>query len=437
LTGVVVAAGRGARLLGSLRVPSDKSVTQRALLLGALARGTTEIVAPLDSDDTRALRGALIRLGVEITGHGERLELSAPERLAVRGDAPLDLGNSGTAARLLLGLLAGAGVRATVTGDASLRRRPMARVVRPLTSMGARFDGGGERLPLSISSQPPLQPFTGALEVASAQVKSAILLAALGARGETRLVEPAPTRAHTENLLRAFGVNVDVAADGRTIALLGPQRPRATSVVVAADPSSAAFHAAAAALLPGSRVELDDLLLDARRARFFDLLERMGARVRRLAVASRGGETIGTLAVDAADLVATEVEPSEVPDLIDELPLLAIVAAFARGTTRVRGAAELRVKESDRLAALGEGLTRLGATVRLADDGFEVTGGPALHGGSIRSFGDHRIAMALAIAALRIGEPVAIDDFDCVAKSYPTFRSDLGRLLGADPFSAS
>src|SRR5262245_58333194 len=159
----------------------------------------------------------MIRLGVEIVEQGERLELHAPERLAVRGDAPLDLGNSGTAARLLLGLLAGAGVSATVTGDASLRSRPMGRVVRPLTSMGARFDGGGDRLPLSISSQPPLRPFAGALEVASAQVKSAILLAALGARGETRLIEPAPTRAHTENLLRALGVRLDVAADGRTI----------------------------------------------------------------------------------------------------------------------------------------------------------------------------------------------------------------------------
>lgn len=432
MTGVVVAAKRGARLSGSLRVPSDKSVSQRALLLGAVAQGTTRIVRPLDSDDTRALQRALARLGVEFSERRELLELRAPERLAVRGDGPLDLGNSGTAARLLLGLLAGAGVSATVTGDDSLRRRPMGRVTAPLAAMGARFEGG-ERLPLSISSTPPLQPFRGTLEVASAQVKSAILLAALGARGETRLVEPAPTRAHTENLLRLYGGELEVAADGRTITLRGPQRLRGATIEVAADPSSAAFHAAAAALLPGSRVELVDLLLDPRRARFFDVLARMGARVGREGVAPRGGEAVGTLLVESGELVATEIAPAEVADLIDELPLLAVVAALARGTTVVRGAGELRVKESDRLAALGEGLARLGARITVSADGFEVTGGESLKGGGVRSFGDHRIAMAFAIAALRCDGPVAIDDFGCVAKSYPGFRADLARLLGADP----
>jgi 3-phosphoshikimate 1-carboxyvinyltransferase len=436
VAGVVVAAGRGARLFGSLRVPSDKSVTQRALLLGAIARGTTRVVRPLDSDDTRALRRALARLGVEIDLRSEIVELRAPERLEVRGDGPLDLGNSGTAARLLLGLFAGAGVSATVTGDASLRRRPMGRVTGPLAAMGARFEGG-ERLPLSISSQPPLAPFRGTLAIASAQVKSALLFAALGARGETRLVEPAPTRAHTENLLRLLGGELDVAADGRTITLRGPQRLRGATIEVAADPSSAAFHAAAAALLPGSRVELTDLLLDPRRARFFDVLERMGARVGRAGVALRGGETVGTLVVEAGELAATEIAPAEVVDLIDELPLVAVVAASARGTTVVRGAGELRVKESDRLAALGEGLARLGAKITVCAEGFEVTGGAPLTGASVRSFGDHRIAMAFAIAALRCEGPLAIDDFDCVAKSYPGFRADLARLLGADPIRAA
>jgi 3-phosphoshikimate 1-carboxyvinyltransferase len=434
VTGVVVAAGRGARLTGTLRVPSDKSVTQRALLLGAIAHGTTRIVRPLDSDDVRALRRALARLGVEIVERDDTLELRAPERLAVRGDGPLDLQNSGTAVRLLMGLLAGAGTSATLAGDASLSRRPMERIVRPLTAMGARFEGADPgRLPLTISSQLPLKLFDGELAVASAQVKSAILLAALGASGETCVTEPAPTRAHTEHLLRAFGARLTIDADRRTIRILGPQRLRATTVEVAADPSSAAFHAAAAALLPGSRVELTEVLVDPRRARFFEVLERMGARVRRVGVVSDGGELVGTLVVESGDLVATDVEPAEVPDLIDELPLVAVVAAFARGTTRVRGAAELRVKESDRLAALCEGLTRLGARVTLVADGFDVVGGAPLKGAPVRSFGDHRIAMAFAIAALRCDGPVAIDDFACVVKSYPGFRVDLARLLGADP----
>jgi 3-phosphoshikimate 1-carboxyvinyltransferase len=266
-------------------------------------------------------------------------------------------------------------------------------------------------------------------------VKGAILLAALGADGETRLVEPAPTRAHTEHLLRAFGVALTVDPDGRTIRLRGPQRLRGTRVEVAADPSSAAFHAAAAALLPGSRVELTDLLLDPRRARFFDVLERMGARVQRVGVAQRGGEAVGTVVVEAGDLIATEVGADEVPDLIDELPLLAVVAACAHGTTRVHGAAELHFKESDRLVAIGAGLTRIGARVTVESDGFEVAGGAPLAGGAVRSFGDHRIAMAFAIAALRCDGPVAIDDFECVAKSYPGFRADLARLLGGDPIT--
>jgi len=430
----VVAARAGARLTGSLRVPSDKSVTQRALLLGALAQGTTRVVDPLDSDDVRALRRALARLGVEFAERDGALEVRAPQRLELRGDGPLDLEGSGTAVRLLMGLLAGAGVAATLTGDASLTRRPMGRILAPLTAMGARFEGADlDRLPLAIASRLPLEPFVGALAVASAQVKSAILLAALGASGETRITEPAPTRAHTERMLREFGADLAIDGDGRTIRLRGPQRLRATTVEVAADPSSAAFHAAAAALLPGSRVELTALLLDPRRARFFDVVERMGGRVRRVDGAARGGEPVGTLVVEAGELVATDVVAFEVPELIDELPLVAVLGACARGTTRVRGAAELRVKESDRIAAIGAGLTRLGARVTLVADGFDVVGGAPLVGASVRSFGDHRIAMALAIAALRCAGPVAIDDFGCVAKSYPGFRADLARLLGADP----
>src|SRR5262249_29204674 len=219
--------------------------------------------------------------------------------------------------------------------DASLRSRPMGRVVAPLTAMGASFEGPDpDRLPLRVRAQPPLKPFTGTLAVASAQVKSAVLLAALGAEGTTRLVEPAPTRAHTEAMLRAFGV--DVSVQDREVALRGPQRPRATRIEVPADPSAAAFHAAAAALLAGSEVELTGLALSPRRARFFDVLARMGARVERRAVAERAGEAVGTLIVASGDLVATDVDATEAPDLVDELPLVAVVGALARGTTRVR-----------------------------------------------------------------------------------------------------
>jgi 3-phosphoshikimate 1-carboxyvinyltransferase len=438
----VVAPRPGRRMSGSLRVPSDKSITQRALLIGALAEGITRVVHPLDAGDTRAVRRALVRLGVgfveRVAGKpgDERIELEVrpPRQLALRGAGPLDLENSGTGARLLFGLLAGRGLAATLTGDASLRGRPMGRVVAPLTAMGARFEGEDpDRLPLRVSATPPLKPFVGALPVASAQVKSAVLLAALGAEGTTRLTEPAPTRAHTEAMLRAFGVTVE--SKDREVTLRGPQRPRATKVDVPADPSAAAFHATAAALLPGSAVELTGLALSPRRARFFDVLARMGAQVERRDVAERGGEPVGTLRVEGGELVATEVDAAEAPDLVDELPLVAVAGALARGTTRVRGAAELRVKESDRLAAIGDGFSRMGVRIVLHPDGFDVTGVPALRGASVRSFADHRIAMALAVAALRAEGATAIDDFGCVAISYPGFAADLARLLGEDPFA--
>jgi 3-phosphoshikimate 1-carboxyvinyltransferase len=296
--------------------------------------------------------------------------------------------------------------------------------------MGARFEGADrDRLPLTIASRPPLQPFVGELALASAQVKSAILLAALGASGETRLTEPAPTRAHTERMLREFGAEVASDGDGRTIRLRGPQRLRATTVDVAADPSSAAFHAAAAALLPGSRVELTELLLDQRRARFFDVVERMGGRVRRVGGAPRGGEPVGTLVVEAGELVATDVVAAEVPDLIDELPLVAVLGACARGTTRVRGAAELRVKESDRLEALAQ-LGGLGVPMTVHADGLVLQGldGRPLAGGRVETGGDHRIAMAFAVAGLCATGGVEIADPDCVGVSFPGFFAQLAAL---------
>ncbi len=428
---------RGLRLRGELRVPSDKSITQRALILGALAEGTTRVVAPLDAGDTRSVRRALERLGVRVEGSGEALLVHGP-LLPSTSLVALDLQNSGTGARLLLGALAGRGVAARLTGDESLRRRPMGRVVRPLQSMGARFAGASlERLPLTVTSTPPLAPFRGALAVASAQVKSAVLLAALSAEGESELLERVPTRAHTESLLPLFGGTLAMRpTDGGGIAIVlrGPQRLHGVEIVVPADPSSAAFHAAAAALLPGSAITFTDLLLAPRRTAFFALLERMGAVCRRQVESDRF-EPVGRLEVASGELRATTIAVDEIPDLIDELPLVALVAALADGRTEVRGAAELRLKESDRITAIGDGLTRMGARFAELPDGFAIDGCQRLRGATVDSHADHRIAMALTVAALHADGVTTIDRFEAAAISYPSFLDDLRRLLGSDPFT--
>jgi 3-phosphoshikimate 1-carboxyvinyltransferase len=434
-----VAPPKDAKLEGALRPPSDKSITQRALILSLLAEGTSRIERPLRAGATRSVRRAIERLGAIVVDHEETLEVSGALALELDDALPLDLQGSGTGARLLLGALAGRGVGAEITGDESLRRRPMGRVVRPLASMGAQFSGPDlEHLPLRVKSKPPLKPFVGELEIASAQAKSAVLLAALGAQGETRLRESPPTRAHSEAMLPQFGVELSVRPEGNgvEVALGGPQKLRAANVRVPGDPSAAAFHAAAAAARPGSRVELRELLVDSRRAAFYSVLQRMGANVERRDVARRGGELVGSLVVEGGDLKAIEIGPDEVPDLIDELPLVAVLGAIARGATRVRGAGELRVKESDRVHAMGDGLARLGARVWLEPDGFLVEGGRELRGAELHSAGDHRVAMALVVAALAARGESAVEGFECAEVSYPGFLEDLAGLLHARPFSA-
>jgi 3-phosphoshikimate 1-carboxyvinyltransferase len=434
-----IAPADGMKLSGSLRVPSDKSITQRALILALLAEGTSRLVRPLRAGDTRSVERAIARLGARVIESADALEVTGARVVEIDDQLPLDLENSGTGARLLLGALAGRGAGAEITGDASLRSRPMGRVVRPLQKMGASFTGPDlEKLPLHVRATLPLQPYVGELEVASAQAKSAVLLAALGAAGETRVHEPRPTRAHTETLLAQFGAAVEVGGrgDGVEIVLRGPQALKAATVVVPADPSAAAFHAAAAAARPGSRVEFPELVLDPRRSAFFDVLGEMGAKVERRDVVRRDGETIGTLLVEGAGLRGAEIRPERVPDLIDELPLVAVLGALARGPTRVQGAAELRVKESDRIHALGDGLARMGARVWLESDGFVIEGGRDLKGATVRSHGDHRIALALAVAALGARGETTIEGFECAEVSYPGFLEDLGALLQARPFAA-
>lgn len=409
----------GGQLSGTVAVPGDKSISHRAAILAALANGVGEISGFLEAADTHALLSALEALGVTV----ERL---APGELRIHGrgnapfdnpSAPLDLGNSGTALRLLAGVLAGRGTRAVLTGDASLRGRPMGRIVEPLRRMGAQLDAAdGDTAPLALQGG-ALTGIEHASPAASAQVASCLLLAGLHAEGTTRVRLPAPARDHTERMLAAYGID---AKDGvRRCDWSGVSARR---LVVPGDPSSAAFVAAGAALVPGSEVRLAGVCANPLRIGFADVLARMGAEVDWTGVRVVNGEPVGDLSVRGGALRGVTLRPDEVPGLIDELPVLLAVSAFAEGTTTVDGAAELRYKESDRLATMAAGLEALGARVSLRQDGLTVEGGqPA--GGEIDAQDDHRIAMAFAIAGLRA--PVRIRRWEAIATSWPDFVAEL------------
>lgn len=420
----------GGTFRGRLTVPGDKSISHRALLLGALAAGVTDIEGMLEAEDCLATLAALRALGVAI----ERL---APARYRIQGTgltgfkAPervLDLGNSGTSMRLLAGVLAGQPFATTLTGDASLRRRPMARVAEPLRRMGAHIEATPVgTAPLRIHGQRPLRALDYTLPVASAQVKSAILLAALYADGPTSVHEPLPARDHTERMLRAFGV--DCARDGQTIRLV-PGMPRACRVIIPGDFSSAAFFIAAAAATPGAELVVEGVGLNATRTALLDLLRDMGAGIETETLTEAGGEPVGRVCVRGAVLHGIDVPPACVPRVIDDIPALLVAASCAHGTTRITGAAELRHKESDRLAALAEGFAALGIATEQLTDGIVVHGG-TLGGGSIASRGDHRIAMAFALAGTRATAPVRVRDCRNVATSFPDFVAR-ARALGID-----
>jgi 3-phosphoshikimate 1-carboxyvinyltransferase len=421
-------------LVGAVRVPGDKSISHRAVLFAAMAEGSSHLTGVLDSDDVRSTMGAVGALGaaVEVVGESsEGLELIVTG-WGARGPAspvgPIDCGNSGTTCRLLLGVLAGWPVAATLDGDASLRRRPMARVTDPLNRMGATFATTDGRLPVRVVGG-ALRAIRYDMPVASAQVKTAVLLAGLRARGTTVVAEPAGSRDHSERLLPAFGVGVERDVTGHTASVSGPVGLNASDVIVPADPSSAAFLAGAAALVPGSDVSLTDVALNPTRTGFVRALERMGARLECTADRAAGAEPVGVLRIRYRQgLRATVVTPGEVPALVDEVPLLAVVATSARGTTRFEGVSELRVKESDRLQTIVDGLSELGATVRAGEDWLEVDGPSALHAAQLSSLGDHRLAMAWAVAALVADGPVRIEDWQSVAVSYPRFAEDLDSL---------
>jgi len=423
-------------LRGTVAVPGDKSLSHRAVLFAALAEGVSHLTGVLDSEDVRSTMGAVSGLGVRVSlaEQPDGSLAGVVEGWGARGpeapDAPIDCGNSGTTARLLMGVLAGWPVTVTLVGDDSLSRRPMRRVTEPLAAMGARFDTTPEgTLPVTVHGSAQLKPFSYDSPVASAQVKTALLLAGLRATGGVRVSEPAPSRDHTERLLPAFGVPVTVDPAARAAALCGPVVPRAADIAVPADPSSAAFLVAAALLVPGSEVTLPGVSLNPTRTGFLRVLDRMGARIAIAEQPSAGAEPLGTItASHTEDLAATTVTAEEVPSLVDEVPVLALVASQARGTTRFEGVSELRVKESDRLAAIADGLGALGATVRTGPDWLEVDGAAALGGATLPSLGDHRLAMTWALAGLVAGAAVSIERYESVAVSYPRFAEDLERL---------
>jgi 3-phosphoshikimate 1-carboxyvinyltransferase len=412
----------------SLRVPGDKSVSHRALMLAALGRGTSRVRGVLRSADVRSTAGVLRALGVTIPDL-DAAELVI-EGVGLRGlRAPvveLDCGNSGTTTRLMAGVVAGAGLTARFVGDASLSGRPMRRVAAPLEAMGARVDlpaHGG--LPMTLHGA-TLHGLTWRAELASAQVKSAILLAGLVANVPVEVHEPVATRDHTERLLRARGV--DVRTEGLDVLLQPRARLDAGDMDVPGDPSSAAFFAGLSALGLSGELVLENVGINPGRTGAFQVLRRMGAALRFESVSDQGGEPVATVVVRGAALRGTVIPPDEVPSLIDELPLLACIAARAEGETRVTGAGELRVKESDRIKAVVDNLRAVGADAEELPDGFVVRGSDRPYAGRVRTHADHRIAMAFGVLGATSGSAITVDDPSCVAVSYPTFWDDLARV---------
>jgi 3-phosphoshikimate 1-carboxyvinyltransferase len=423
----------GSALWGHVHAPGDKSLSHRALILGAMANGTTEIEGLLEGEDVLATARAVAAFGATVERLGE-----GRWRVTGRGgfrqpDRVIDCGNAGTGARLLMGAAAGYPIRATFDGDASLRKRPMKRVTGPLSDMGARFEWLGEedRLPLTITGG-GLGGLDHWQEVPSAQIKSAILLAALNARGDTMVYEPVQSRDHTERMLPAFGVTLRVAEldDCTAVRLVGGQTLTAAAVSIPGDPSSAAFPLAAALVVPGSEVTVEGVMLNPLRTGLFETWREMGAD---LTIANRrttGGEAVGDVTARQSALTGVVVPEGRAASMIDEYPILAATAAFAEGATVMRGVGEMRVKESDRIALMAAGLKACGVRVEEEPEGFTVTGGPVRGGATVTTHGDHRIAMSHLVLGLGADEAVTVDEPGMIATSFPDFMR-LMRSLGA------
>ncbi len=425
------------RIPAELTVPGDKSISHRSAMFAAMSKGRTVIEGFLDSEDCLSTVAAMEALGAQVEFLGEAEGLGKT-KLAITGtgkdlkqpDAPIDCGNSGTTMRLLSGILAGQPFTSELIGDQSLSKRPMKRIADPLGEMGAQVEGQTEKIcaPIRVTGG-DLHPITYTLPVASAQVKSAVLLAGMFAPGKTSVIEPVPTRNHTERLMSHFGVKW--LRDGDEITVYGGQEPRATDIVVPGDISSAAFWMVAAAATPGAHLTLKNVGLNDTRSGIISVLLRMGAKVTQSDVTSQG-EPRGNLVIHGGELHNTVIGGSEIPNVIDELPILAVAGALARGATKIQDAAELRVKETDRIAAVAANLRLMGVNVTEFDDGMEIEGGATLKGATIPTFHDHRIAMAFSIAGLFAEGVTSIEGAECIATSYPGFEDDLATFTTGD-----
>lgn len=433
-----LAARRSGPLTGVAQVPGDKSISQRALILGALAEGETRISGLLESGDVHSTAGALRGFGAQLTQDG-------PGRWRVRGTgvgnwksptSELDFGNSGTGSRLVMGAMATTPISAVFTGDASLQSRPMARVVEPLLAFGVTYEGQGPKalMPLTLHGARDAQAISTEVKTASAQVKSALLLAALNAQGTTHIHQKVLTRDHSEKMLKAFGAHIHVtpcSEGGEAITVEGPARLYGCTVEVPRDPSSAAFAIVAALIVPGSRIELPAILLNPRRTGLLDTLKEMGAHIDIKNIRHSGGEEIGDLVVHHSTLYGVTVPASRAASMIDEYPILSVAAAFAHGQTHMHGLEELRVKESDRLAAIVAGLSANGVQTEVTGDDLTVFGMEAVPGGGVvTTHMDHRIAMSFLTMGLASQKPVTVDDVTMIATSFPEYQ-DLMRGLGA------
>ncbi|HXT08448.1 MAG TPA: 3-phosphoshikimate 1-carboxyvinyltransferase [Roseiarcus sp.] len=427
---------RGGPLLGRVRPPGDKSISHRAFLFGLLTRGGVEIHGLLEGEDVLATGQACRQLGAEIVRH-------APGRWSVHGPglgallaprATLDFGNAGTGSRLMMGVVGSHPIEATFDGDASLRKRPMRRILDPLRQMGTEViaEAEGGRCPITLRGPDAVSPILYRTPVASAQIKSAVLLAGLNGRGVTTVIETQASRDHTEKMLAHFGadVRVSVEGEGRRIDLVGQPALRPAPVHVPADPSSAAFPIVAALITPGSDVVVEGVMMNPLRSGLLTTLIEMGARIETLDARDEGGERVADLRVRASDLVGVDVPATRAPSMIDEYPILAVAAAFAQGRTHMRGLHELRVKESDRLAAVAAGLAAAGVSHEIVGDDLIVEGGAVAGGGVVETHLDHRIAMSFLVMGLASERPMQVDDAATIATSFPNFRP-LMQGLGA------
>ncbi len=434
-TAIPLTALRSGPLRGRIKVPGDKSISHRSLIFGALATGETTISGLLEAGDVLGTADVLRRMGAPIEKRGGTWHVKGRGTGGLQApDGPLDFGNSGTGTRLMMGVLTGHSFRATLTGDTSLSRRPMGRVLKPLKQMGLSIvEGEGDRLPLTIQGPRRAIPISYALDVPSAQVKSAILLAGLGAPGETTVIETEATRDHTERMLAHFGwaPRIEAHGRGRRITVRGDAELRGQRVEVPGDPSSAAFLVAAALIVPGSEVMVENVLINPSRIGLYLTLQEMGADLELANRRDQGGEPVADIRVRHSPLKGVRVPPERAPSMIDEYPMLAALAAYAKGETRMEGLAELKVKESDRLAATAAGLHANGVAAHVDGDTLTVKGsGAATGGGTVATHLDHRIAMAFLTLGLGSSKPVSVDDTTMIQTSFPEFLG-LMRGLGA------